>query len=88
MSLIGRFLKIQRIQRRIVLRKFCKEIGYDPGNYSKIERGLLNPSLPMIATISKFYDPDYSKGEALLLDFMCDLTHISNAVETLKELSE
>lgn len=42
-SLFGEFFKAKRIERVLTLREFCKKYNLDPGNMSKIERGLLNP---------------------------------------------
>jgi transcriptional regulator with XRE-family HTH domain len=39
----GGFFKELRIKRRMTLRQFCQEYGFDPGNMSKLERGLLPP---------------------------------------------
>jgi transcriptional regulator with XRE-family HTH domain len=39
----GEFFKAKRIERGHTLREFCKLHGLDPGNISKIERGLLAP---------------------------------------------
>jgi transcriptional regulator with XRE-family HTH domain len=39
----GEFFKAQRIASGKTLREFCLERGYDPGNLSKLERGLLSP---------------------------------------------
>lgn len=39
----GTFFKEMRIGQRVTLRQFCQEHGYDPGNISKLERGLLPP---------------------------------------------
>ncbi len=39
----GQFLKELRIKRKVTLRQFCQAHGFDPGNMSKIERGLLPP---------------------------------------------
>ena len=39
----GGFFKELRIKRRMTLRRFCQEHGFDPGNMSKLERGLLPP---------------------------------------------
>ena len=39
----GRFFKKIREKRGISLRKFCNENGLDPGNISKLERGILQP---------------------------------------------
>lgn len=39
----GRYLKERRIARRLTLRAFSEAIGMDPSNYSRMERGLLQP---------------------------------------------
>ena len=39
----GSFFKELRIKKRATLRQFCQEHGFDPGNMSKLERGLLPP---------------------------------------------
>lgn len=36
----GEFVKQLRLERRITLRSFCSLTGYDPSNWSKIERNL------------------------------------------------
>jgi transcriptional regulator with XRE-family HTH domain len=42
-ALFGEFFKAKRIEKGLTLRKFCKKFGLDPGNISKMERGLLKP---------------------------------------------
>lgn len=42
-SLFGDFVKNRRKELRLTLRSFCLEVGVDPGNFSKIERGILPP---------------------------------------------
>ena len=39
----GSFLKELRIKRGDTLRAFCTANGFDPGNYSRMERGILAP---------------------------------------------
>ena len=39
----GPYLKQLRMQRRITLREFCRLAKADPGNISRIERGVLPP---------------------------------------------
>lgn len=39
----GAFFKELRLARKMTLRQFCEVHGYDPGNISKLERGLLPP---------------------------------------------
>jgi transcriptional regulator with XRE-family HTH domain len=42
-KLFGSYFKEMRIKRRVTLRLFCETFGFDPGNISKLERGLLPP---------------------------------------------
>ncbi len=42
-SKFGSMLKRIRLQKRMTLREFCLKNGFDPGNYSRIERGLFPP---------------------------------------------
>lgn len=42
-KLFGEFFKACRIANRKTLRQFCTENGLDPGNISKLERGLMPP---------------------------------------------
>ena len=39
----GEFIKDHRITLGKSLRAFCEANGYDPGNHSKLERGIFNP---------------------------------------------
>jgi len=39
----GEFFKEKRISLKKTLRQFCMENGLDPGNISKLERGLMPP---------------------------------------------
>jgi transcriptional regulator with XRE-family HTH domain len=39
----GEFCKARRMEQKLTLRKFCEDNGYDPGNVSKIERGIFAP---------------------------------------------
>lgn len=42
----GAYVKRLRLERGLSLRDFCHRIQADPSNYSKLERGLLNPPTP------------------------------------------
>jgi transcriptional regulator with XRE-family HTH domain len=42
-KLFGNYFKALRIKRRLTLRQFCEKFGFDAGNISKLERGLLPP---------------------------------------------
>ena len=39
----GKILKDLRIKKGLSLRKICQLTGYDPSNWSKIERGKISP---------------------------------------------
>jgi len=39
----GQFVKNRRVDKGISLREFCKSLGLDASNWSKVERGLLSP---------------------------------------------
>ncbi len=39
----GDFIKNHRIEARLTLREFCRKIGADPSNWSKVERGITPP---------------------------------------------
>src|SRR5216117_4057688 len=41
--MFGEFIKQIRARQRLGLREFCLENGYDPSNWSKIEREVLPP---------------------------------------------
>jgi transcriptional regulator with XRE-family HTH domain len=43
MNSFGAFIKDRRIKQGITLREFCQQNGFDPGNYSKLERGMFPP---------------------------------------------
>lgn len=43
MATFGPKLKELRIRANVTLRNFCLKGGFDPGNYSRIERGLFAP---------------------------------------------
>lgn len=42
-NIFGEYFKSKRIELGLTLRDFCKRYGLDPGNISKLERGLLPP---------------------------------------------
>jgi len=39
----GEILKNLRIKKELTLRQCCREVDYDPSNWSKIERGHMSP---------------------------------------------
>lgn len=36
----GEFFKSLRLKKELTLRQYCQDFGHDPGNISKIERGI------------------------------------------------
>ena len=42
-NLFGKNLKRLRQATNLTLREFCLQNGFDPGNYSRLERGLFQP---------------------------------------------
>ena len=48
-TLFGDFVRGRRLHLRITLRSFCEQIGTDPANYSKVERGKLQPPKDQLA---------------------------------------
>ncbi len=41
--MFGEYVKDYRLALGLSLRKFCLALGFDPSNWSKIERGILQP---------------------------------------------
>jgi transcriptional regulator with XRE-family HTH domain len=39
----GAYIKEKRLRQEITLREFCRALGIDASNWSKVERGLLQP---------------------------------------------
>ncbi len=43
MRYFGEYVKDARIEKQLTLRDFCRRAEIDPSNWSKIERGILQP---------------------------------------------
>jgi transcriptional regulator with XRE-family HTH domain len=41
--MFGEFIKKRRLDQEISLREFCRLMGIDPSNWSKVERGIIKP---------------------------------------------
>jgi len=41
--MFGEFIKKKRLSLNLTLREFCRRIDEDPSNWSKVERGIINP---------------------------------------------
>ncbi|MBU1207879.1 MAG: helix-turn-helix domain-containing protein [Proteobacteria bacterium] len=57
-NIFGQFFKKKRIKLGMTLRQFCMENNLDPGNISKIERGILPPptNSEKLGQYAKFLD--------------------------------
>ena len=85
METFGSFIKRQRIMKRITLRDFCRRANIDPSNWSKIERGLLQPpkSKEVLGQIAGSLEIAEDSEE---WNTMCDLTVIAHVpVELISE---
>jgi transcriptional regulator with XRE-family HTH domain len=68
----GRFFKKRRVELGLTLREFCRRNGFDPGNISKLERGLLAPPMDTEKRLEYAKALDVEKGTDDWLTF-CDL---------------
>ncbi|MCK4894926.1 MAG: helix-turn-helix domain-containing protein [Calditrichia bacterium] len=69
MRTFGEFIKIMREKNRITLREFCRLAQIDPSNWSKIERGTLQPpkSKIILQEIAKILKLEEGSDEYYLL---------------------
>jgi transcriptional regulator with XRE-family HTH domain len=69
MNAFGKLLKQLRMAKGITLREFCKVSRLDPGNYSRLERGLFPP--PQKEELLEKYATalDLKRGSAEWLEF-------------------
>lgn len=58
MKTFGEFIKAKRVEAKITLREFCREMRIDPSNWSKIERGKLPApkSRTVLAEVAQILD--------------------------------
>jgi hypothetical protein len=78
------FIREKRIAAGLTLREFCRLIGFDASNWSKIERGLLTPPqsksvLEGIASVLKIEEGSQNYKE------MFDMAALSSIPEELME---
>lgn len=57
---VGTKIKRLRKDRKLTLREAAEKVGLDHSYLSKIERGVQNPSLKTIESLSNFFDVDRS----------------------------
>jgi transcriptional regulator with XRE-family HTH domain len=48
-------IKSLRLEKRLTLRDFCEQVGLDPSNWSKVERGI-NPPPGDVAVLERLAD--------------------------------
>ena len=41
--MFGKFIKQQRLAKKLTLRNFCRQLNEDASNWSKVERGKISP---------------------------------------------
>lgn len=72
----GDFFKRRRRELGLTLREFCRVNGFDPGNVSKIERGILAPPQTKAKRLDYAKALGIEEGSDDWLDF-CDLASMS-----------
>jgi len=72
----GDFFSAKRKALRKTLREFCRENGFDPGNLSKLERGILSPPQGKEKRLQYALALGIKEGSDDWLEF-CDLATIS-----------
>lgn len=72
----GDFFKRRRRELGLTLREFCRVNGFDPGNVSKIERGILAPPQTTKKRLDYAKALGIEEGSDDWLDF-CDLASMS-----------
>ena len=60
-------IKNLRIEKRLTLREFCSQIGFDPSNWSKIERGVNPPptDVTFLEKLAEFFGLNRQKKQEL-----------------------
>jgi len=78
MLTFGEYVKKLRIEKRITLRGFCRSTNIDPGNWSKIERGLLPPpkSKEVLESVRKAIDLKHNSEEYITLKELAVIGHV------------
>ncbi len=66
----GELFKTKRISNGLTLREFCRINGFDPGNVSKIERGLFQPPQSKEMLLKYAVALEIKEGTEEWLDFL------------------
>lgn len=90
MTKFGAYVKELRLKKRITLRDFCRAAGYDPSNWSKIERGLLPPpkSKEIIKSVAEALRLDENSEEHLTLMELAAISYIPRDLLTSENITE
>ncbi len=75
-SSFGELFTVKRKELRKTLREFCRENGFDAGNISKLERGILTPPQSKEKRLQYATALGIKEGTDDWLEF-CDLSRIS-----------
>ena len=65
--MFAELIKNLRIEKRLTLREFCAQIGFDPSNWSKIERGVNPPPIDVtfLEKLAEFFGLTGEKKQEL-----------------------
>ncbi len=83
----GEYFRNLRIAQGITLRRFCQENGYDPGNVSKIERGVFTAPLGQDKLEDYASALKIQEGSEAWIQFF-DLATISNKTLDLGKIKD
>jgi len=74
-DMFGKFIKSQRLKKDIGLREFCRLLSVDASNWSKIERGILQPPQDetKLEQIAKILGIDRESEKFIELKDMADI---------------
>lgn len=82
----GEFFKMKRSERKLTLRKFCEMYSFDPGNISKLERGILAPPQSEEKLMEYANALGITKGSADYIQLF-DLSSAENKNFTVKHIT-
>jgi transcriptional regulator with XRE-family HTH domain len=90
MAKFSEFIKTKRLDKRMTLREFCEQSGFDPSNWSKVERGIgevpkSNQALEKVKAALELNDAEYEvmRDLALIDSFPEDLRPADDILEKL-----
>lgn len=88
--MFGEYVKRLRVEGRMTLRDFCRSVGYDPSNWSKIERGLLQPpkSKEVLNTIAEVLSLEEGSEEYLTMMELAAISYIPTDLLPAQEIAD